>query len=98
MLAPGQSCTDFMPASRSRQTVWSGGSVFSSDVLPTPGGPKIASEVLLFASRKTFVGRYDSDGHQAASSCMGVAHVLAVCDSGDGRFADAKLSRDAAMG
>ena len=44
--APRQSCTDFMPASRSRQTVSLAGSVLSNVVLPTPGGPKIASEVL----------------------------------------------------
>jgi hypothetical protein len=31
------------------QTALSGGSVSSSDVLPTPNGPKIASEVLFSA-------------------------------------------------
>ena len=50
MLSPGQSCTDFIPASRSRQMVSAAGSVFSSEVLPDPGGPKMASEVLLFAA------------------------------------------------
>jgi hypothetical protein len=47
--APRQSCTDFIPASRSRQMVSSAGSDFRSVVLPTPGGPKIASEVLFSA-------------------------------------------------
>ena len=50
MLAPRQSCTDFIPASRSRQTVSCSGSVFSSVVLPMPGGPKIANEVLFSAA------------------------------------------------
>ena len=39
-----------MPASRSTQSVVLAGRVQSSEVLPTPGGPKIASVVLLFAS------------------------------------------------
>ena len=50
MLTPGQSWTDFIPASRSMQTVWSGGRVFNSEVLPTPGGPKMQNEVLLLAA------------------------------------------------
>ena len=52
MLSPGQSCTDFMPASRSTQSVVSGGRVVSSEVLPTPEGPKIAIVVLVFASAR----------------------------------------------
>lgn len=39
-----------MPASRSRQRVLSGGSDFRSVVLPAPGDPKIAKEVLLAAA------------------------------------------------
>src|SRR5262245_399776 len=50
MLAPGQSCTDFIPASRSRQSVLSAGVVLTSVVFPLPGGPKMATEVLLFAA------------------------------------------------
>ena len=52
MLSPGQSCTDFMPASRSTQSVISGGKVLSSEVFPTPEGPKIAIVVLLLASAR----------------------------------------------
>ena len=52
MLSPGQSCTDFMPASRSTQSVISGGRVLSSEVFPTPEGPKIAIVVLLLASAR----------------------------------------------
>jgi hypothetical protein len=50
MLSPGQSWTDFMPASRSMQSVSAGGRVLSSEVLPTPEGPKIAIVVLALAS------------------------------------------------
>ena len=70
MLAPRQSCTDFIPASRSRQTVSCSGSVFSSVVLPMPGGPKIASEVLFVCRRQAFVGADDAKGH--ADSVMAV--------------------------
>ena len=52
MLAPFQSWTDLRPASRSRQTVSSSGSVLSSVVLPMPGGPKMASEVLFEAAER----------------------------------------------
>ena len=57
MLSPGQSWTDFMPASRSMQSVSSGGSVLSSEVFPTPLGPKIAMVVLApaFARRSSAV-------------------------------------------
>ena len=48
--SPRQSCTDFIPASRSRQTVSSAGSDFRSVVLPTPGGPKMARDVLFSAA------------------------------------------------
>ena len=50
MLAPFQSWTDLRPASRSRQTVSSSGSVLMSVVLPMPGGPKMAKEVLFSAA------------------------------------------------
>ena len=41
----------------------SSGSVFSSVVLPMPGGPKIASEVLFEAADEAFVGADDAKGH-----------------------------------
>jgi hypothetical protein len=39
-----------MPASWSRQTVCSGGRDFRRVVLPTPGGPKMANDVLFSAA------------------------------------------------
>jgi hypothetical protein len=52
MLSPGQSSTLFMPASRSTQSAVLARRVQSSEVLPTPGGPKIARVVLAFASAR----------------------------------------------
>ena len=44
------------------------GSVFSSEVLPTPLGPKIAMVVLLSRLRQPLVGGDDAQRHQAASA------------------------------
>src|SRR5512132_2886024 len=52
MASPRQSCTLLRPASRSMQSVTSGGRVFSSEVLPTPLGPNSAMVVLPFASAR----------------------------------------------
>ena len=65
MLSPRQSCTDPIPASRSRQSVVASGRVFSSEVLPTPLGPRMTA-VLFGCLRQPFVGGDDAQRHQAA--------------------------------
>ena len=67
MLSPRQSCTDFMPGLEVDAERLAAGSVFSSEVLPTPLGPKIAIGGLAARLGEPLVGGDDAEAHQRAS-------------------------------